>query len=369
MNDAHDFTDRYYDNIISDLKKVTLVASPPFKESRRISYLKKYLNNLGYNDTEIDKEGNLKATLKGKNPKILVFSAHVDTVFPKETQLKIKENKQTIACPGICDNSLGVTALLYLMRYVKENKIIPKYNVIFLFNVGEEGAGNLRGIRHFFDNQKRENIKAHICIEGRNIGRLTKEVVGSHRKNIKITAQGGHSWRDFGNTNAIVVAAEIINKLAAIKLQKEPKTTLNIGTIKGGHSVNSIPSKAEFGVDIRSTDKAKITSVTRKMDGIIKSMTKNNCKIESYLIGERPCGEMKDKWLVNKIKEVHDDLEIKTIDDIGSTDSSYPISLCIPSVTIGITEAKKTHSLDEYLFKSPVRKGIEQLILIYNKIL
>ncbi|MEA3343980.1 MAG: M20/M25/M40 family metallo-hydrolase [archaeon] len=367
MDNVQNFVEKYYEDIIDDIKKVTLVASPPFAEGKRIMYLNEYVKNLGYKATEIDREGNLRVMLKGESSGLQVFSAHVDTVFPEGTKLEIKESKQSIGCPGICDNSTGVVAALYLMRYIKENNIIPKTDVMFLFNVGEEGLGNLRGIRYFFDTIEQERIIAHICIEGHTIGRLTRKVVGSYRSKVMVMGEGGHSWRDFGNTNAIVVAAEMIRRFAAIKLSKEPKTTLNIGTIRGGECVNAIPAQAEFSVEIRSPDPRALASVKKSCDSIVSSMRKDGYKIESEVMGERPCGEMNEKWLVGKIQKVHKLLDIKTIDDVGSTDSNYPISLGLASVTIGVTEGKNTHSVDEYLLKGHIRKGVEQVIHIFNE--
>lgn len=368
MDNIRNFLDKYYDDILYDIKRITLIAAPSFKENNRIMFLKEYLGKFGYNNAEIDKEGNLKVALMGKDQRALIFSAHVDTIFSTETELKIKEDKGTIACPGICDNSTGIVALLYLMKYLKEKGITPANSVIFLFNVGEEGLGNLRGIRYFFDTTELKNITAHICIEGHQIGRLTKIVVGSHRLNIRVITQGGHSWRDFGNNNAIVIAAELIDRIMAIKLPKYPKTTLNIGIIKGGESVNSIPATTELSVEIRSINQTVLKNVTLELNNVIEYMIKKGHKLEANLLGDRPCGIMKHEWLVSKIRNVHKRLNIKTIEDIGSTDSNYPISLGLPSLTIGITEANNTHSIEERLVKEPIRKGLEQLILIFHEL-
>lgn len=368
MNNITDFIEKNFDNMIRDIKKVTLIPSPTNKEQKRIAYLKKYTEKLGYKDVEVDKVGNLRVTLKGKSSKLVVFSAHTDTVFKEDTQLKIKEDEKTIACPGICDNSTGIIAIQYLMRYIKEKNITPKNDIIFLFNVCEEGAGNLRGIRYFFDNLSHDKIKAHICVEGHMIGRLTRKVVGSHRRCMTIRGKGGHSWRDSGNTNTIIIASELIKKFVAIDLPNNPKTTLNIGRISGGTSVNSIPEESVFTLEIRSLDQKIITDTVKSIDLILSSMKKQDYTIESELFGDRPCGETKAEWLIDTIKKIHNHLSINTINDFGSTDSNYPISLGIPSITIGITDAKNTHSKDEYMEKAPIKKGIEQLIMIFNEI-
>lgn len=365
---AHDFIDRNYENIIIDIKTVASVPSPSFMEERRIRFLKKYVQDIGYNSSKIDKIGNLRVNLNGKKQETLIFSAHADTVFPEGTELKIKEDKKTISCPGICDNSTGTVALLYLLRYIKENNIKPLYNTIFIFNVGEEAPGNLRGIRHFFSSVKKDKIRAHICVEGHMLGRLTLKFTGSERRSITVHGEGGHSFRDFGNTNAIVAAADLIHRLSLIRLPKTPKTTLNIGTITGGTSVNSIPEQAEFTLEIRSSKKANLEAVRRKVDRIMTYAKKQGYVIESNIIDERPCAKTEDTTLKKTIRKIHKHLQINTIDDIGSTDSNYPSSIGIPSVTIGMTEACNTHSKDEYLEKAPVKKGVEQLIMIFEEL-
>ncbi|MFW6311349.1 MAG: M20/M25/M40 family metallo-hydrolase, partial [Nanoarchaeota archaeon] len=229
------FIENEIKNLLLDLKKITLTSSPSYYESDRIALIKKILFSIGY-EGQIDDVGNLIYTINGKKSKQVVFSAHTDTVFNKDTKLEIIEKNGKYYCPGVCDNSLGIVSMIYLMKYIKENVIVPKYNTTFLFNVCEEGLGNLKGIRHFFDNNNNNNLIAHFAIEGHKLGRLTSKVVGSIRRKIKIKTKGGHSWRDFGSKNAINVISEMISKFNKIELPKEPKTTFNIGIIKGGSS-------------------------------------------------------------------------------------------------------------------------------------
>lgn len=364
MENIKSFVNRQFQNIINDTKRIVLIKSPPFKEGKRIKYLQEYITDLGYS-TIIDKEGNLIVEIKGNCPGLIVFSSHVDTVFPEDTKLKIIEEGNKIFCPGIADNAIGIVASLYLLKYIKITNTNLTYHIVFIFNVGEEGDGNLRGIRYFFDNYNLNHLKAHICIEGHNIGRLTVKAVGSHRRNISLLCEGGHSWRDYGKPNSIIEASKLIVNLSKMKLPQEPKSTINIGTIKGGSSVNSIPDKTEFSLELRSVDKSQLSDLIRELDDIIRAYNTNNVKIEYKIIGDRPCGELKNDKLANLIKNVHNELGIDTIDDIGSTDSNYPLSMGYPSVTIGITKAYNTHSLNEYLEIVPIKYGIIQLIRIF----
>lgn len=366
MEDYDSYISNQYNNIISDIKKITLIAAPPFKEKKRIEYLKDYIQKLGYSNAEIDKEGNLIITLDGKSKQTLVFSSHADTVFSENTKLNIKEENGKIYCPGICDNSTGIVAQLYLMKYLKEKKIQPKPNIVFLFNVGEEELGNLRGVRYFFDKPENKNIKAHICIEGYGIGRLNRKFVGSHRLKVLIKCAGGHSWRDYGNPNAIIAASKLIVKLSEIILPSEPRTTFNIGTIRGGTTINSIPSEAEFTLEIRSLNEDVLLNIRKKINQELDKTISQRIEIKTENMGERPCGETTDKNLIETIKKIHKQLDIKTFDDEGSTDSNYPVSLGLPSITVGITEAHGMHSINEYIVAEPVKQGIEQLFWIFH---
>lgn len=366
MIEPKNFIEKEYLNILDDLKSIALIASPPFNEKGRIGFIRSYLSKKGLQDTQIDKEGNLSLELKGDSDDTILFSAHVDTAFPEATKLEIKEDNERIYCPGICDNSMGIVSLLYLIAYIKKNNIKLKNRNIFLFNVGEEELGNLRGIKYFIDNLKKDDLRAHIVIEGHKIGRLTTKAVGSHRVNIKIKTDGGHSWRDYGKPNAIMFAARIIQGISSLEFCDSPKTTFNIGIIKGGKSVSSIPDYCEFSLEIRSTSQEKIKGKKRHIDSILSNL--KEVQISTEILGDRPAGEMNNKELIGLIRQVHNKLHIETIDDIGSTDSNYPISLGLPSLTIGITDAEKTHSVNEFLYKEPIKKGIIQLFHIFNEL-
>ncbi len=366
MKEPKIFVEKNYKNIIKDLKTIALIAAPPFKEKRRISYIKDYLIRKGFCGINIDKEGNLFLGLNKEKSRTILFSAHVDTVFPESTELKIKEDKNKIFCPGICDNSMGIISLLYLLKYIKENKIQLKKNIIFLFNVGEEGLGNLRGIKYFIDHLKKHNIRAHIVVEGYKLGRLTTRVAGSHRVKIIVTTRGGHSWRDYGRANAIVLATRIIQEISSLEFLDSPKTTFNVGTINGGRSINSIPDYCEFSLEFRSTSQKELDAKKRELKAILSNI--RDAKISTEVLGDRPTGKMNSYKLIRLIKEIHKKLNIKTIEDIGSTDSNYPISKGLPSLTIGITNAKHIHSQKEFLYKRPIKKGIEQLIHIFNSL-
>lgn len=365
MSNANDFMDKEFYNLVNDIKKIALIPSPTFHEEKKRDYLLKCISEMRCNST-VDEAGNIIVALEGKSPKTIIYSAHMDTVFSENIKLELKEKDGKIFCPSICDNSTGLGSMICLMKYALENKISLNYNTIFLFNVCEEELGNLKGIRYFFDNFDKTKVHAHICIEGHQIGRLTKKVVGSHRRRITITCEGGHSWRDFGKPNAIQIAANLIIILSKMELLRESKTTFNIGTITGGTTVNAIPSSAEFTFEIRALQADILTRCVLEIDNCLTQLNIPDAKISSEILGERPCGEMTDSRIVEIIKAIHNKLGIETVEDSGSTDSNYPISLGLRSVTIGITEAEKTHSIDEFLVVEPIKKGTQQLIEVFE---
>ena len=349
--------------VVDETVEIARVASPPFKEAKRIRFLQQKLNSLGvYSD--IDDEGNLVSKLPGKSSGQIVFSAHADTVFAEDTALKIQKKNNSLYGPGVADNSVGLASLIALIRHLKQINYRPRNTLVFLFNVGEEETGNLRGIRHFFDNFKGE-LFAHICIEGHNLGRITHQMVGSHRASVKVITEGGHSWRDFGKPSAVHVAAQIINHLLHIPLTQNPRSTMNVGSIKGGTTVNAIAEEAEFTFEIRSADSNVLSTLKKQMYSILdKFMREKGVNLQVTLLGDRPSGSLKDTELVNIVKSVHEQLGIKSLEDLGSTDSNYPVSLGLPSLTIGITMAENTHSMKESLEIQPIRQGLAQLFLL-----
>ncbi len=366
MDNIKDYVKGSFAQILEDIKEMTLIPSPPFDESKKIGFIKTYLDKKGFKGSKIDKEGNLSLRIKGKSKSMILFSAHVDTVFPIDTRLEIKEDKERIYCPGICDNTAGIVSLIYLLGYIKKNGIKPKDDIIFLFNVGEEGLGNLRGIRYFIDHLDKGNLKAHIVIEGHQVGRMTTKAVGIYRARVKVKATGGHSWRDYGSPNAIIYASKAIDKISQKIYSGSPKTTFNVGTIKGGKSINSIPEECEFTFEIRSTSEQRIDEENDRINDSLSKIKEVRTSVE--VLGERPAGEMKDPKLIALIRKVHQRLGLKTLYDAISTDANYPISLGLSSLTIGITYGEKTHSEGEFLYKEPIKKGLEQLIHIFEEL-
>lgn len=355
------FLDDRYNDLIEDIKTICTIPSPTFHESGKMEFLRCYLKNLGFNHLDTDEAGNLIVRIPGKTGRVVVYSAHIDTVFPLGTDLHLTEREGILSCPSVCDNSTGIAALLHLIRYIRQAETPLETGAVFLFNVCEEELGNLKGIRCFFDHFDTTTLKAHICVEGHQLGRMTTRAVGSYRVRITIVGEGGHSWRDYGKPNAIGVAAAIINRLGGIELPKEPRTTMNFGTITGGTTVNTIAAQAEFTYEIRTLDHAVLNTCIEQVERITDSFSMQGITIKCEVLGVRPSGEMLHRELLDTISGILKKLAIEPIVEPGSTDANYPISLGLPSITIGITDGQKTHSLKESIDTKPLRTGILQL--------
>nr|WP_086938632.1 M20/M25/M40 family metallo-hydrolase [Thaumasiovibrio occultus] len=350
-----------------DLKTITLTSAPTFEEHQRVALIKEMLEQLGF-QSDIDSIGNLICLVEGVVRQQVVYSAHVDTVFPKETHLDFIEKSGCFYCPGVADNSLSVTSLIYLLKYIKTHNITPHYDTYFLFNVCEEGLGNLIGIKHFIDSTSLPDLIAHFALEGNKVGRLTQTFVGSVRKKVSIKGLGGHSWRDSDHTSAIHVASKMISQLYDIPLPRGSKTTLNVGTIRGGTGVNVIPQYTEIMFEVRFIDQENGQSVLDEASRIIDSYRSKDIQIDVDVIGDRPAGTTKNDEIAERVKNIHQRLGIETEEDIGSSDSNYPASKGLSSFTIGISKAQYLHSIDEFVEIATIEKGLYQLIEIFNNI-
>ncbi len=364
MDKTKEFIDREFENILLFAKKIASIPSPTFFEKDKGRFIKEQLEAIGLQGVQIDEVGNVIVGFKGLSSREIIFSAHMDTVFPISAHLEQKEDEKHIFCPGICDNAIGVSSLFFLSKYIFMHKLPLRCPLTLVFNVCEEELGNLKGIRHFFGHREIKNVAGHICIEGHQIGRLTTKAVGNVRLSIRIKAEGGHSWRDFGNPNAVVLAAALIMELMKIEIPQTPKTTLHTGIFSGGTSINSIPSEAAFSVEVRSSIQGIIDSLCKKITDVIGGFNSKGCEVLLSKLGERPCGATTDKGFINIVRDAQKMAGIEPEEDMGSTDSNYPMSKGIPSITIGITKGSKTHTDKEYLEKEPIRKGFQQLISI-----
>ena len=335
---------------LKDQIEITEIPAPPFKESVRAADLLKRFKALGMKDARIDAEGNVIAVRKGVSangrPR-LVLAAHLDTVFPEGTDVKVKKQNDRYYAPGIIDDARGLAAMLQVLRTMNEMKMETVGDVIFAANVGEEELGDLRGVKAIFQVDK--NIDGFISIDGSAVWRIVNAATGSHRFKIGFKGPGGHSFGAFGLPSAIHAMGRAISKIADIQTLKEPKTTFTVGTVSGGTSVNAIAADAELGLDMRSDSAVELAKLEAHMKSLVQLAVDeenarwkmkpgpNVIRAEFKLVGDRPAGSqptaspvvMTARAAVGAMG-----IEVKAV-QASSTDSNLPISLGIPAATMG----------------------------------
>ena len=315
-----------------------------------------------------DSIGDVVATIPGSSsspvsPQVLV-AAHIDTVFPLETPLRIERSDDRMNGPGVGDNSLAVAAAIKLRDVFAQAGEHPQVDILVTGNVGEEGLGNLRGIKAVL--AERPGVGAVVACEGHNLGRVTHVAVGSRRFRITARGPGGHSWGDFGRPNAIHALARLIVELDAIPLPRSPKTTLSVGMIEGGVSVNTIAPEASCLVDLRSIDEP---TLRRLSDRVTRSVERGNradsVGIELTAMGDRPAGVVPvESPIVLMAAETLRVLGQEASFDASSTDANVPIAAGVPAVCIGMTTGGNVHRTDEFIDLAPVPTGLAQLALL-----
>ena len=357
---------------------LTEIEAPPFKEEKRATVFAEYYRDLGMDSVWIDSEGNVLGLLLGSEGKQTVaLDAHLDTVFPEGTNVEVKIQNDTLFAPGIGDDTRGLSMILTILETIKANNIQPKNNLLFVGSVGEEGLGDLRGVKHLF----RENgpqIDSWIAIDGGNIGRVNNKGLGSYRYRVTFEGPGGHSWGTFGLGNPHHAMGEAIGnfvRASDIYTEKGPKTSYNVGVVSGGTSINSIPFESIMEIDIRSIEPKRLDA----MEVILKEAVKKALAHQNDLkrqgpdltvkidkIGNRPSGELSDSLpLIQRTLAATTYFGAEPFLTRGSTNSNIPISKGIPSVTIGRGgNGGKAHSLGEWWINEEGYKAIQLALLI-----
>ncbi|MDB4227518.1 M20/M25/M40 family metallo-hydrolase [Flavobacteriaceae bacterium] len=357
---------------------LTEIEAPPFKEEKRATVFAEYYRDLGMDSVWIDSEGNVLGLLLGSEGKQTVaLDAHLDTVFPEGTNVEVKIQNDTLFAPGIGDDTRGLSMILTILETIKVNNIQPKNNLLFVGSVGEEGLGDLRGVKHLF----RENgpqIDSWIAIDGGNIGRVNNKGLGSYRYRVTFEGPGGHSWGTFGLGNPHHAMGEAIGnfvRASDIYTEKGPKTSYNVGVVSGGTSINSIPFESIMEIDIRSIEPKRLDA----MEVILKEAVKKALAHQNDLkrqgpdltvkidkIGNRPSGELSDTLpLIQRTLAATTHFGAEPFLTRGSTNSNIPITKGIPSVTIGRGgNGGKAHSLGEWWVNEEGYKAIQLALLI-----
>ncbi len=315
--------------------EMTAIPAPPFAESARAAWFLDRFAALGLTDPHIDAEGNALAELgsSGTAGPVILLSAHLDTVFPAGTVCSPTQSESRLSAPGICDNAAGLTGLLALAAALRFAEIVPPVTLLFAANVGEEGEGDLRGMKHLFQAGPYGNrIAAAIALEGAGTNAVVTRALGSRRFRLTVRGPGGHSWSDAGVPNPILTLARLLTDAAALPLPEDPRTTLNIGLISGGTSINSIPESASALLDLRSVDAAQLAATETALRRLCLP---SDC-ITCQTIGDRPAANLPDDdALLQTVRAVDRHLNLRTEPRLGSTDANLPLALGIPAIAMG----------------------------------
>ena len=358
------------------------IAAPPFGEAARSAWLAEKFQEIGLDDVRTDEVGNVFGTHPGHGRTLVSLSAHIDTVFPAGTPLNVRQQGSRVYGPGVSDNGAGVTAMLALAALFRAVRIRHALPLLFIGNVGEEGEGDLRGMRHIFSTPRwKDSISHSLVLDGAGADTIVAEALGSRRFEVIVRGPGGHSWSDFGAPNPILVLTRAINSFAQTPVPSSPKTTFNIGVIRGGTSVNSIPESASMRVDIRSTSMAEMERLERSLrlalDLAVEEETMATEKrtsaqrrsiglsCEVLVIGDRPAGELGgNARILQVIRAVDANLGIVAQVQRASTDANIPLSLGREAIAIGGGGAGGgAHTLQEWFDCSGRELGLKRILL------
>ncbi|MFS0865145.1 M20/M25/M40 family metallo-hydrolase [Fredinandcohnia sp. 179-A 10B2 NHS] len=353
--------------------EITEISAPTFEEEERGLDYQKRLVQYGLTNVKTDDQGNVFGIREGSgNGPKLVVCAHLDTVFPAGTDVKAKHIDGKIFAPGIADDGRGLAAVLTLLRAFEKTGIHTMGDIIFGATVGEEGLGDLNGVKALFENN--QSIDGFISIEPGSPERITYLATGSRRYSVTYKGQGGHSFGDFGKPSAIHALGRAISKISDIQTPVEPKTTFNVGIINGGTSVNTISASAEMLLDLRSTSSEELAKLEEKVLTIIKKAAveenerwdSDEIQVEITLVGDRPAGsQAKDSTIVQVALASTAGIGFEPIlTSPSSTDSNVPISLGIPAVTLGGGgDFGGCHTLEEFYDPTDAYYGVQGIFL------
>jgi acetylornithine deacetylase/succinyl-diaminopimelate desuccinylase-like protein len=356
------------------------IAAPPFGEGARGAWLAERFRELGLSDVQADEVGNVFGVHPGCGRRSVSLSAHIDTVFPATTPLNIRQQGSRLYGPGVADNGAGIAAMLAVAGAIRAARISHALPFVFIGNVGEEGEGDLRGMRHVFATPRwRDSIAYSVVVDGAGSDTVVAEALGSRRFEVIVRGPGGHSWSDFGAPNPIFVLARALERFSQTPVPATPKTTFNVGVIRGGTSVNSIPESASMRVDLRSTSMAEIDRLEQAlrtaMDYAIEAENRvaaghgkrksQGVQFEVVVIGNRPAGELApDTRILKVIRAVDARLGNAAQVQRASTDANIPLSLGREAIALGGGgSGGGAHTLQEWFDSNGRDLGLRRILL------
>lgn len=350
--------------ILQLVRDMCRIPAPSHHEDQRAEFCQNWLVANGAKGTYIDEAKNVIFPLCcDGSDKITVFAAHTDTVFPDMEPLPYSEDDEKIYCPGVGDDTASVASLMMLAKYFVTNGIKPEGGVLFVCNACEEGLGNLKGTRQLFKDYE-GRIRQFITFDS-NLNAISNKCVGSHRYEVEVLTEGGHSYQNFGRKNAINELAHIINTIYSIEVPHigESRTSYNVGVIRGGTSVNTIAQNAKALCEYRSDNVECLAIMEKKFKEIFANAQTEGVEINVTKVGDRPCGDA-DSAEIKRMCDIYENI-IKDVTGEGvrygssSTDCNIPLSLGIPAICVGTNNSNGSHTREEWLDKSSLVPGLE----------
>jgi tripeptide aminopeptidase len=360
--------------------EATRIAAPPFAEGARGAWLADRFRDLGLVDVHVDEVGNVFGVRPARGDRFVALSAHIDTVFPAATPLNIRQQASRLYGPGVSDNGAGIAAILAVASVLASERMEHTLPIVFIGNVGEEGEGDLRGMRQVFRTPRwRDTIACSVIVDGAGSDTIVAEALGSRRFEVIVRGPGGHSWSDFGAPNPIMALGRAIEIFSQTPVPTSPKTTFNVGVFRGGTSVNSIPESASIRVDLRSTSMAEIDRMERALRAAMEQavaaenrtaaqrggLRPQVVQSEVIEIGNRPAGELaKDARLLQVIRAVDSNLGNIAQVQRASTDANIPLSLGREAIAIGGGgSGGGAHTLQEWFDCNGRDLGLRRILL------
>jgi acetylornithine deacetylase/succinyl-diaminopimelate desuccinylase-like protein len=360
------------ERVIDLAMQIQQIPAPTFKEEDRAKFIQRYFHDLGMQDVSMDDCGNVYSRIRGQRTKPgIIVSAHLDTVFQQSTDLTVVRTGEKIIGPGIGDNSLGLAGLFGLYWSLNETPAhfgnMPRLegDLWLVANVGEEGLGDLKGMKAVI-NRIGNDAMAYIILEGMSFGQIYHRGLGVRRYRIRVQTKGGHSWVDYGNPSAIHELADLVVKIKDLPLAVEPRTSMNVGMIAGGTSVNTIAADASLELDLRSVSPYALQVVIDQVLSLVEQANRKGgdaIKVGAEVIGDRPAGEIPaDHPLVRLALECCAANGINAKLNIGSTDANEPLSRNLPAICVGLTTGGGAHTMGEYIDNQPLAQGLGMLV-------
>lgn len=351
------------DRLVLLASSIQQIPAPTFSEDQRANFIYEMFKSEGLSEVTIDQVGNVLACLPGAGvAKPVIVVAHLDTVFPSDIPLTLQRKGNKLAGAGIGDNAVGIASLFALLWKLRQELRQLPGDLWLVGSVGEEGLGDLRGMRAIVE-RFNQQVAAYIVVEGMALGQVFHRALAIRRYHVQVNTRGGHSWVDHGTPSAVHQLAKLITQLTSLPIPESPRTTLNVGKVQGGTSVNTIANEACLELDLRSENAATLVVQAMEVEKLVLQANVPGVRSTLSLIGDRPAGEISaDHPLVGLAVNCLQEQGIKPRLNIGSTDANIPLSQGLPAVCVGITSGRFAHTPQEQINLAPINKGMHQLV-------